>query len=367
MLLLDVSGSMDSPDKLPLAQQSMALLLDTLKPTDTVGIVVYAGAAGMVLAPTPVRREGHDSAGTQLASPGGSTAGAAKASSSHMSLPEKHFRKNGVNRILLATDGDFNVGISNENELKGFVQRERENGVFLSVLGFGLGNYQDETAQVLAQNGNGAAAYIDSLSEAKKVLVQQSTGALFTIAKDVKLQVEFNPATVSEYRLVGYETRALNREDFNNDKVDAGDVGCRSHGDRDLRDPARWARVRSSSASVATLRRRMRACNRSPWQVERVRVPQDPLQAAERVSVAADGAADSGGRGRAGKPSQRSWSSRPPLRASGSCCAVAQYTGSLSYEEVMQQAEDGLSQDPHGYRREFVELVRKAARMKDGR
>ena len=130
-----------------------------------------------------------------------------------------------MNRILLATDGDFNVGIDGTNELKGFVERKREKGIFLSVLGFGQGNYRDELAQALAQNGNGVAAYIDTLSEAQKVLVQEAGASLFTIAKDVKLQVEFNPATVAEYRLVGYETRALKREDFNNDAVDAGDVG----------------------------------------------------------------------------------------------------------------------------------------------
>src|SRR6202008_1801499 len=140
-------------------------------------------------------------------------------------LAEKHFRKGGVNRILLATDGDFNVGIDDTNELKGFVERKRRNGILLSVLGFGQGNYRDELAQALAQNGNGVAAYIDTLSEAQKVLVQQSSGSLFTIAKDVKIQVEFNPATVAEYRLIGYETRALKREDFSNDKVDAGDIG----------------------------------------------------------------------------------------------------------------------------------------------
>ena len=142
-----------------------------------------------------------------------------------MSLPSKSFRKEGVNRILLCTDGDFNVGIDSTNELKGFVERKREKGVFLSVLGFGQGNYRDELAQALAQNGNGVAAYIDTLNEAQKVLVQEAGSSLFTIAKDVKLQVEFNPATVAEYRLVGYETRALKREDFNNDAVDAGDVG----------------------------------------------------------------------------------------------------------------------------------------------
>jgi hypothetical protein len=227
VLLLDVSGSMNSPDKLPLAQRSMAMLLDSLRPTDTVAIVVYAGAAGQVLAPTPVSEKETILHALNSLQAGGSTAGAEGIRLAY-ALAEKSFRKEGVNRILLATDGDFNVGITDQNELKGFVEREREKGVYLSVLGFGQGNYRDEMAQALAQNGNGVAAYIDTLSEARKVLVQEATSSLFPIAKDVKLQVEFNPATVAEYRLVGYETRALNREDFNNDSVDAVDV-CSGH------------------------------------------------------------------------------------------------------------------------------------------
>jgi len=177
-----------------------------------------------VLAPTPVKDKETILQALNSLEPGGSTAGAEGIKLAY-ELAERNFRKNGVNRILLATDGDFNVGITDRNELKGFVEREREKGVFLSFLGFGEGNYRDDIAQALAQNGNGVAAYIDTLNEARKVLVQESTAALFTIAKDVKFQVEFNPKTVAEYRLVGYEKRKLNREDFNNDKVDAGDIG----------------------------------------------------------------------------------------------------------------------------------------------
>ena len=224
VMLIDVSGSMQDVDKLPLVKQSMKLLLGSLKPTDTVAIVVYAGVAGQVLPPTPVSEKDKIVAALDSLTPGGSTAGAEGIELAY-ELAEKSFRKEGVNRILLCTDGDFNVGIDSTNELKGFVERKRGKGVFLSVLGFGQGNYRDELAQALAQNGNGVAAYIDTLNEAQKVLVQEAGASLFTIAKDVKLQVEFNPATVAEYRLVGYETRALKREDFNNDAVDAGDVG----------------------------------------------------------------------------------------------------------------------------------------------
>ena len=172
----------------------MKLLLGSLKPTDTVAIVVYAGAAGQVLPPTPVSEKEKIVAALDSLTPGGSTAGAEGIALAYQ-LAEKNFRKEGVNRILLCTDGDFNVGIDSTNELKGFVERKREKGVFLSVLGFGQGNYRDELAQALAQNGNGVAAYIDTLNEAQKVLVQEAGSSLFTIAKDVKLQVEFNPAS----------------------------------------------------------------------------------------------------------------------------------------------------------------------------
>ena len=156
---------------------------------------------------------------------GGSTAGAEGIRQAY-NLAEANLKENGVNRVILATDGDFNVGISNPDELKSYIERKRDTGITLSVLGFGRGNYNDQLMQTLAQNGNGNANYIDTLSEARKVLVEEAGSTLFPIAKDVKLQVEFNPALVSEYRLVGYETRALKREDFNNDKVDAGDIGA---------------------------------------------------------------------------------------------------------------------------------------------
>ncbi|HEY8190716.1 MAG TPA: VWA domain-containing protein [Micavibrio sp.] len=224
VFLLDTSGSMNEPDKLPLLKNSLKMLLDTLSPEDTVGIVVYAGSAGTVLEPTPAKEKAKIAAALDNLDAGGGTAGAEGIRQAY-ALAEAGFDKEAVNRVILATDGDFNVGIVNPEELKDFVERERGKGIFLSVLGFGQGNYNDQMMQVLAQNGNGVAAYIDTLNEARKVLVQEAGSTLFTIAKDVKIQVDFNPATVAEYRLVGYETRRLNREDFNNDAVDAGDIG----------------------------------------------------------------------------------------------------------------------------------------------
>lgn len=225
VFLLDVSGSMDAPDKLPLLKNSMKLLLDSLQPEDTVSIVVYAGAAGTVLPPTKISERSMIYSALDNLQAGGSTAGGAGIELAY-NLAQQNFNKEAVNRVILATDGDFNVGITDRDQLKDYVAKKRETGVFLSVLGFGQGNYNDDLMQALAQNGNGTAAYIDSLSEARKVLLDEASSTLFPIAKDVKFQIEFNTAQIAEYRLIGYETRHLNREDFNNDKVDAGDMGA---------------------------------------------------------------------------------------------------------------------------------------------
>lgn len=225
VFLIDTSGSMNSPDKLPLLKSAFKLMLSGLNADDTVSIVTYAGSAGTALEPTKVADKEKIMAALDALGAGGSTAGAAGIAQAY-ALAEQNKIDEGNNRIILATDGDFNVGISNPDDLKNFVAAKRQSGVYLSVLGFGQGNYNDHIMQSLAQNGNGNAAYIDTLNEARKVLVDEAASTLLTIAKDVKIQVEFNPAKVAEYRLVGYETRHLNREDFNNDKVDAGEVGA---------------------------------------------------------------------------------------------------------------------------------------------
>lgn len=224
VFLIDVSGSMNEPDKLPLLKSAFRLLVEKLKPEDTVSIVTYAGNAGTVLEPTAIADKAKILSAIDMLQPGGSTAGAQGLEAAYQ-LAERAFVKGGVNRIMLATDGDFNVGPSSDEELKADIEARRRSGIFLSVLGFGRGNYNDALMQALAQNGNGTAAYIDTLSEAQKVLVEEAGSSLFPIAKDVKFQVEFNPREIAEYRLIGYETRALKREDFNNDRVDAGDIG----------------------------------------------------------------------------------------------------------------------------------------------
>jgi Ca-activated chloride channel homolog len=355
VMLLDVSGSMDEPDKLPLVKQSMKLLLGSLKPTDSVAIVVYAGAAGMVLPPTPVGEKEKIVAALDSLTPGGSTAGAEGIELAYQ-LAQKSFRKEGVNRILLCTDGDFNVGIAGTNELKGYVERKRATGIYLSVLGFGTGNYRDELAQALAQNGNGVAAYIDTLAEAQKVLVQEAGSALFTIAKDVKFQVEFNPATVAEYRLVGYETRALKREDFNNDKIDAGDIGS-GHtvtaiyeitpvgADARMVDESRYSKKKASEVSGSTgeygfLKMRFKL----PGQ-ETSQLIQQPISVEQ---------------GKVPEAIQRDVGFSTAVAGFAQLLRGGQFTGSLKYDDVIKQALATRGDDPYGYRNEFVQLVRKA-------
>ncbi len=224
VFLIDVSGSMSSSDKLPLLKNAFRMLLDRLDGSDTVSIVTYAGNAGTVLEPTKASEKGKILDAITHLQPGGSTAGAAGIEQAYH-LAKQAFVKDGVNRVMLATDGDFNVGPASDEELKTMIEMQRESGIFLSVFGFGKGNYNDQLMQTLAQNGNGTAAYIDTLAEAQKTLVEEAGSTLFPIAKDVKIQVEFNPDRIAEYRLIGYETRALNREDFNNDRIDAGEIG----------------------------------------------------------------------------------------------------------------------------------------------
>jgi Ca-activated chloride channel homolog len=225
VFLIDTSGSMDEPNKLPLLKQSLRLMLSELRPEDEIAMVAYAGSAGTLLEPTKAEDAAKILMALENLAAGGSTAGAEGLELAY-DVAATMGKAGEVSRVLLATDGDFNVGIDDPEGLEAYIAKKRETGIYLSVLGFGRGNLDDATMQALAQNGNGQAAYIDTLNEARKVLVDQLTGALFPIANDVKIQVEWNPAAVAEYRLIGYETRALNREDFNNDSVDAGEIGA---------------------------------------------------------------------------------------------------------------------------------------------
>ncbi len=225
VFLVDVSGSMQPPNKLPLVKQSLCLLVNQLSPQDKVTMVVYAGNAGLVLPPTPGNQKEKILAAIDNLEAGGSTAGGAGIELAYK-IAQENLLKGGNNRVILATDGDFNVGVSSDGELVRLIEQKRDRGIFLTVLGFGMGNYKDGKMEQLANKGNGNYAYIDNLMEAKKVLVKDLRGTLFTIAKDVKIQVEFNPAKVQAYRLIGYENRLLRDQDFNDDTKDAGEIGA---------------------------------------------------------------------------------------------------------------------------------------------
>ena len=225
VFLLDVSGSMDEPNKLPLVKQSLRLLVNKLRSDDHVAIAVYAGASGLALPSTPANRKAEILDAIDRLQAEGSTNGAMGIQLAY-DIAKANFVPGGVNRVILATDGDFNVGVTSEGGLMRLIEEKAKSGVFLTVLGFGMGNIKDRTLEQLADKGNGNYAYIDTLAEAKKTLVEQAGGTLVTIAKDVKIQVEFNPAQVQAYRLIGYENRLLAKEDFNNDKVDAGEIGA---------------------------------------------------------------------------------------------------------------------------------------------
>ncbi len=225
VLLIDVSGSMAPADRLPLALQGFRMLVDQLTARDRISIAVYAGAAGEVLSPTPGNDRARILAALDNLHAGGSTSGGEGLRLAY-SLAERNFNPRAINRVILATDGDFNVGITDPAQLQDFIERKRETGVYLSVYGFGRGNYNDALMQRLAQHGNGVAAYIDNLAEARRVLDTEMASQMFPIANDVKIQIEFNPGRIAEYRLIGYETRMLRREDFSNDQVDAGDIGA---------------------------------------------------------------------------------------------------------------------------------------------
>ena len=360
VFLVDTSGSMDEPHKLPLVVNSLKLLLGALAPEDTVAIVVYAGSAGTVLPPTPVAKRGRILAALEHLGAGGSTAGAEGIRQAYL-LAERHFVEGGVNRVILATDGDFNVGITDPDELESFIARKRESGVFLSVLGFGMGNYNDALMQRLAQHGNGNAAYIDSLNEARKALVEEATSMLFPIAKDVKIQVEFNPATISEYRLIGYETRMLAREDFRNDRVDAGEIGS-GHTVTALYEvvPAGSGAERIAPLRYSGGEGREAAGTGADFgdelaflKIRYKRPDADTSILITRAVTTADAfeSVDSA-------PREARFAAA--VAAFGQLLRGGRHTGDYAYDDVIALAQGARGDDPFGYRAEFLNLVRLA-------
>ena len=363
VFLIDTSGSMQSADKLPLLKNSFRLLVDRLGPDDTVSIVAYAGSAGTVLEPTKVSDKGRILAALDRLEAGGRTAGEAGIREAYR-LAQESFVEGGVNRIMLATDGDFNVGEASDEALKRLVEDERKGGVYLSVLGFGRGNLNDAMMQTIAQNGNGVAAYIDTLAEAEKVLVEEASSSLFTIASDVKIQVEFNPARIAEYRLIGYETRALAREDFNNDRVDAGDIGS-GHtvtaiyeitpvgSPARMIDELRYGEAAqgegvANAGEYAFVKIRYKA----PGE-QTSRLIETPVTDADAVSSFAGASED--------------------LRFSVAVAAFGQKlrgTDALAgygYDRIMEIAAAARGADPFGYRAEFLSLVRLASALEGKR
>ncbi|MEO1196433.1 MAG: VWA domain-containing protein [Pseudomonadota bacterium] len=348
VFLIDTSGSMQGPAKLPLLKRSFAMMLGELRPDDQVAIVTYAGSAGQVLAPTPASERDTILDALDQLEAGGSTAGQAGLQQAY-ALAETMAEDGDVSRVILATDGDFNVGLSDPEALKTYIEDKRDSGTYLSVLGFGRGNLDDATMQALAQNGNGTASYIDTLAEARKVLVDQLTGALFPIADDLKFQVEFNPAQIAEYRLIGYETRTLNREDFNNDRVDAGDIGA-GHSvtaifevapvgsDAVLTDALRYgqAEVQSASGELGFLKiRYKRPGEDTSTLIETPILPSNaPLEGEAAFSAA--------------------------IAGFGSLLRGVDYLGDWTYADAIALANANRGEDPFGYRSEAVTLMRMA-------
>ncbi len=355
VFLVDVSGSMLSPDKLPLLKSSLKLLVNELRPQDRVSLVTYASGTQVVLPPTSGAEKATISAAIDALRAGGSTAGASGIQLAY-NAAQQSFIKGGINRILLATDGDFNVGISDDRSLKSLVEEKRKSGISLSTLGFGTGNLNDRMMEQIADAGNGAYSYIDSLMEGHKVLVNELTSTLATIARDVKVQIEFNPAVVQEYRQIGYENRQLAREDFNNDKVDAGDIGA-GHavtalyeltlvGAKGSVEPLRYGKAAkagkpSTDQELAHLRLRYKGPN-PETDGDASKLIEIPLQ---RTAIAPIGQTDGEFRFTAA------------VAGFGQLLRGGKYTGNWSYPEARQLAADSLGKDRFGYRGEFLRLL----------
>ena len=353
VFLIDVSGSMSDYNKLPLVKTAFKLLTDQLREQDHVAILVYAGAAGMVLPPTSGKDKNKIKDALDNLSAGGSTAGGAGIELAYKTALE-NFVKNGNNRVILATDGDFNMGISSNGDLEALVENKRKSGIFLSVLGFGMGNYKDSKMETLSDKGNGNYAYIDNLSEAEKVFVKEFGGTLFTVAKDVKLQLEFNPKYVKAYRLIGYENRALANEDFKNDVKDAGEMGS-GHTvtaiyeiipagieSNFLPDKLKYQQftqtfMGSNSEEVCTVKIRYKLPN-ADKSVQMEEVVKDTHVALEKTS--------------------ENFRFSIAVAEFGLLLRESDFKGSANYEQVINLAKNSFGKDLDGYRAEFLKLVK---------
>ncbi len=354
VFLVDVSGSMQEPNKLPLVQQSLVLLTDQLRPQDRVTLVVYAGSAGLVLPSTPGTDKPTIKSAIERLSAGGSTAGAAGIQQAY-AVARANFIRGGNNRVVLCTDGDFNVGVSSEEELVKLIEKERESGVFLTVLGFGTGNYQDSKMQQLADKGNGNHAYIDQLSEAKKVLIREFGGTLFAIAKDVKIQIEFNPAKVAGYRLIGYENRLLAREDFDDDTKDAGELGAghRVTALYEIVPAGQPLPLGVKNGEMRYQQTQLTAAGSDELRTIKFRYKQPKVGAASQLieTTVADQLAHS---------TSENFLLASAVAEFGLLLRNSAYKGTASYEKCLTRAQKAAKTDPGGYRKELCDLIERA-------
>ncbi|MCG2617304.1 von Willebrand factor type A domain-containing protein [Terrimonas sp. NA20] len=365
VFLIDVSGSMGTPNKLPLVKASMKMLVDQLREKDKVSIVVYAGAAGLVLKPTSGEEKTKIKDAIDNLEAGGSTAGGAGIKLAYKTANEA-FVKGGNNRVILCSDGDFNVGESSDDAMERLIEKERASGVYLTILGYGMGNYKDNKMQKLADKGNGNHAYIDGISEAKKVLVNEFGGTLFTIAKDVKLQVEFNPAVVQGYRLIGYENRMLAKEDFNDDKKDAGELGS-GHTVTALYEIIPVGLKSEFMASVDPLK-----YQKEPFKADnkagghdlftvkfRYKAPDgDKSKLLEAVVKNETKGLDN---------ASENFRFATAVAEMGLLLRDSKFKGASSYDHVIKLAKAARGEDEEGYRAEFIRLVASAKMLAKGK
>jgi Ca-activated chloride channel family protein len=357
VFLVDVSGSMEDPDKLPLLKRSLRALVENLTPKDRVAIVVYAGSSGLALPSTSGADKDRVLKALDELEAGGSTNGAEGILLAYRTARE-NFIKEGNNRVILCTDGDFNVGVTNQSELVSLIERERASGIFLSVLGFGTGNLKDSTMEKLADRGNGNYAYIDSLSEGRKVLVEQAGATLFAIAKDVKIQVEFNPRRVAGYRLIGYENRLLAKEDFNDDRKDAGEIGA-GHSVSAFYEVVPAGESLPDATSTDALKYQAPAIDQTANSDEllnvklRYKAPDDDKSRLLDVPVAA---ATEVGFDKA----SRDFQFAAAVAAFGMKLRNSPHIEGISWQEIQKIARRNLGEDPGTYRAEFLTVVEKA-------
>jgi len=355
VFLIDTSGSMDEPNKMPLLKASFKLLLDNLRPEDRIAIVVYASQTGIALPSTPAKEKEKISKVIDDLVASGSTAGGAGLQTAY-EVAEKNFLPKGNNRIILATDGDFNVGISSRDELQRLVEEKRNNGIYISVLGYGMGNYRDDMAETIANKGNGNYAYIDNFTEAKKVLVNEFGGTLYTVAKDVKLQLEFNPQYVKEYRLVGYENRALANEDFEDDKKDAGEIGA-GHTVTAL-----YELIPAKGATTDGLRYQKQVKEGFANELAFLKIRyKDPVakdaKSVEESTPIPFSLTDL-------TQTDDDYRFAAAVAEWGMLLRNSKYKAKSSYKQVIDLAKNAIGKDEEGYRKEFIRLVELSEKIK---